>query len=178
MDERARLDDQLQNMRYLYRLRSELDGEKSPRAVIQRARAVMMTVLNGWANAAVCVSFDGQQWEFGDGIQNGLRSYTRAISIAGKERGSGLHCGIELTEGQERALLDETAGQLARTLEARELEMQLLQSATVAVFVEIISALLGLGLIARVLLSVAASAFIVIPQLFNKGQCARCGYAN
>ena len=40
-----------------------------------------------------------------------------------------LHCGIELTEGQERALLDETAGQLARTLEARELEMQLLQSA-------------------------------------------------
>ena len=40
-----------------------------------------------------------------------------------------LYCGIELTEGQERALLDETAGQLARTLEARELEMQLLQSA-------------------------------------------------
>ena len=89
-----------------------------------------MTVLNGSANAAVCVSFDGQQWEFGDGIQNGLRSYTRAISIAGKERGRlELHCGIELTEGQERALLDETAGQLARTLEARELEMQLLQSA-------------------------------------------------
>ena len=130
MDERARLDDQLQNLRYLYRLRSELDGEKSPRAVIQRAGAVMMTVLNGAANVAVCVSFDGQQWEFGDGIQNGLRSYTRAISIAGKERGRlELHCGIEFTEGQERALLDETAGQLARTLEARELEMQLLQSA-------------------------------------------------
>lgn len=87
MDERARLDDQLQNLRYLYRLRSVLDGEKSPRAVVQRAGDIMMTVLNGSANAAVCVSFDGQQWEFGDGIQNGLRSYTRAISIAGKERG-------------------------------------------------------------------------------------------
>ena len=130
MDERARLDDQLQNLRYLYRLRLELDGEKSPRAVIQRAGDIMMTVLNGSANATVCVFFDGQQWEFGDGIQNGLKSYTRAISIAGKERGRlELHCGIELTEGQERALLDETAGQLARTLEARELEMQLLQSA-------------------------------------------------
>ncbi len=81
-----------------------------------------MIVLNGATNAAVCVSFDGQQWEFGDGIQNGLRSYTRAISIA--EAGElGLRCGIELTEGQERALLDETAGQLARILEARELEM-------------------------------------------------------
>ena len=130
MDERARLDDQLQNLRYLYRLRSELDGEKSPCAVIQRAGDIMMTVLNGSANAAVCVSFDGQLWTFGDGIQNGLRSYTRAISIAEKERGRlELYCGIELTEGQERALLDETAGQLARTLEARELEMQLLQSA-------------------------------------------------
>ena len=130
MDERARLDDQLQNLRYLYRLRSELDGEKSPRAVIQRAGDIMMTVLNGSANAAVCVSFDGQQWEFGDEIQDGLKSYVRAISIAGKERGRlELHCGIELSEGQERALLDETAGQLARTLEARELEMQLLQSA-------------------------------------------------
>ena len=130
MDERARLDDQLQNLRYLYRLRSELDGEKSPRAVIQRAGAVVMSVLNGAANAGVCVSFDGQQWKFGDETQEGLRSYVRAISIAGKARGRlELHCEIELTEGQERALLDETAGQLARTLEARELEMQLLQSA-------------------------------------------------
>ena len=127
MDERARLDDQLQNLRYLYRLRLELDGEKSPRAVIQRAGDIMMTVLNGAANATVRVSFDGQEWEFGDEIQDGLKSYTRAISIAGKERGRlELHCGIELSEGQERALLDETAGQLARTLEARELEMQLL----------------------------------------------------
>ena len=49
MDERARLDDQLQNLRYLYRLRSELDGEKSPRAVIQRSGDIMMTVLNGSA---------------------------------------------------------------------------------------------------------------------------------
>ena len=87
MDERARLDDQLQNLRYLYRLRSELDGEKSPRAVIQRAGDIMMTVLNGLTNAAVSVSFDGQHWEFGDGIQDGLRSYTRTISIVGKERG-------------------------------------------------------------------------------------------
>ena len=126
MDERARLDDQLQNLRYLYRLRSELDGERSPRAVIQRAGDIMMSVLN----AKICVVFDGQQWEFGDEIQDGQRSYTRAISIVGKARGRlELHCGIELTEGQERALMDETAGQLARTLEARELEMQLLQSA-------------------------------------------------
>lgn len=130
IDERARLDDQLQNLQYLFQLRTELDTKKSPRSIILCAGDTMMHVLTGIEHAGVAVTFDSREWTFGQAFQNDVKTYTRPLSVSGKERGTlKLHCGMELTEGQERALLDETAGQLSRTLEARELEMQLLQSA-------------------------------------------------
>jgi len=56
--------------------------------------------------------------------------YERGLSWGGKQRGSlSLFCRVELSESQERTLLDETAGQIAGVLESQELEMQILHSA-------------------------------------------------
>ncbi|MCY3868670.1 MAG: hypothetical protein OXG87_03875 [Gemmatimonadetes bacterium] len=84
----------------------------------------------GTANADVCLFRWTAMgiWRWDTGWAEKLYAGDLYCGKRAREVGE-LHCGIELTEGQEWALLDETAGQLARTLEALELEMQLLQSA-------------------------------------------------
>ena len=155
-EERARLDAQLQHLRYLYRLRSALGAARSPEEVIRLAGESLMEVLSASTSGGVLLQYNGRTWQFGETenvecrmsnveIENlngpnskfeirnsklgGVR-YDRGLFWGERERGRlHLFCGVTLSEAQERALLDETAAQMARALEARELEMQLLQSA-------------------------------------------------
>ncbi len=126
----AELDEQLQQLRYLYRLRSALEPLRSPDEVIRRAGEILMEALSPSTSGGVRIEYDGGTWPFGETDEIGQIRYERPISWGEKERGRLiLYCGAELSESQERALLDETVGQIAGVLEARELEMQLLQSA-------------------------------------------------
>ena len=88
-----------------------------------------MEVLSASATAGVRLEHDGRVWAFGEPGREDQVHYERALVWGEQEHGR-LHVffGVELSESQERALLDETAGQMARVLEARELEMELLQS--------------------------------------------------
>ena len=89
-----------------------------------------MEVLSASDSGGVLIQHDGREWRFGATEQNGQVHYERSLAWGGKERGRmDLFCAVELSESQERALLDETVGQIARALEAYELELQLLQSA-------------------------------------------------
>jgi len=127
---RNKLDAQLQHVQYLYRLRSNLSTTRTPQEAIEQTGKTLMEVLSTSASAGVRIQFDNKNHEFGHLAQENQTAYHRPLTWSGKERGH-LHifCDIALTEAQEHALLDETAGQLSNTLEARELEMQLLQSA-------------------------------------------------
>jgi len=153
-EERMRLDERLQQVRYLYRLRETLGTARSSDEVFQNAGQALMEVLSPSPSAGVLIEHDGREWRFGDDfgfgildfgleerrssnrkseIQNlksgGVR-YERGLSWGGAQRGSlTLFCGVELSEAQEKSLLDETVGQIASALEARELEAQILQSA-------------------------------------------------
>ena len=126
---REKLDLQLRELRYLYRLRSVLSEARSPEEVIQQGGQVVLEALSVIGNGGVTVELTGHTWTFGKTDGDGLTRYERPLVWGEQTRGSlCLFCSFVLSELQERALLDETAGQLVRVLEARELEMQLLQS--------------------------------------------------
>ncbi len=149
-EERMRLDERLQQVGYLYRLRETLGTARSSDEVFQNAGEALMEVLSPSPSAGVRIEHDGRAWRFGEtdppvvppkggtetpspsgegGGGVGMR-YERGLSWGGKQRGSlSLFCRVELSESQERTLLDETAGQIAGVLESQELEMQILHSA-------------------------------------------------
>ena len=130
IEERERLDTQLREMRYLYHLRSGLSTARTVDEIVDvAARAVMGALSATSSGGTAVVQHDGQRWVYGDETTDGRPRYARPLEWGDRERGMLELCsGVELTESQERALLDETAGQMARVLEARELEMELLQS--------------------------------------------------
>jgi ligand-binding sensor domain-containing protein/signal transduction histidine kinase len=126
--ERDRLDEHLRHLRYLERLRAALEGVRPPDEVMRRAGGVLMEVLGDSAAGGVRLECDGRAWTFG--AQDAPQHYARPLAWGERERGRlHLFCGVALSEAQERALLDQTAGQLARALEAQELLAQLLKSA-------------------------------------------------
>lgn len=128
--ERLKLDVQLQRFRYLYRLRSVLGTARSAGEAIREAGKVMMAVLSPTVSGGVLIHYDGDRWRFGETEGAGQIRYERPFAWGGKDRGRLiLFCGVALSEAQERALLDETAGQIAQALASLEMEMQILQSA-------------------------------------------------
>lgn len=128
--ERARLDEQLGQLRYLNRLRASLEGVRSVEGVLRRAGEALSEVLADSAGSGVEWECDGRNWLFGEPAAGAGRVYDRPLEWGERRRGRlAVRCSFELSESQERALLDETASQVARALEAQELMAQLLQSA-------------------------------------------------
>ena len=125
--ERARLDKQLEQLRYLNRLRGALEGVRTPDEIATRSGETLMSVLG---SGPAYIDFDGRTWRFGERSSSDSVHYVRPLVWGARERGQlEIHCSVELSETQERVLLDETSGQIARALEAHELMAQLLQSA-------------------------------------------------
>ena len=129
-EERAKLDEQLQQLRYLYRLRSAMAGGRSPEEIIRKAGESVMEVLSVSGAGGALIDYDARTYKFGETEGENLIRYKRPVAWGERERGAlRLFCSVKLSESQERALLDETAAQMARALEARDLELQLLESA-------------------------------------------------
>jgi PAS domain S-box-containing protein len=128
--ERLRLNEELRQLHYLYRLRVALGQARTPEEVILQAGDALLKTLSAAVNSFVCLTFDNRDWTFGDPTPTHTYHYHRTLAWGKQARGIlAVETGVVLTESQERALLDETAGQIVTTLEARELEAQLLQSA-------------------------------------------------
>ncbi len=128
--ERARLDGQLEHLRYLYRLRTALGRARSAQGVIHAAGETVQRVLGAPGRGSLVIEYEDRAWRFGAAAAEGCVRYERALTWGDRERGRlCLFSPTPLTKTQEQALVDETAGQIARALETRELEMQLLQSA-------------------------------------------------
>lgn len=128
IDERARLDTQIQNLQYLYNLRAKLTESYTIPEAIQITGQAILDILS--ALGGIRIELDGQTYAFGQTQIDDLQTYQRDLMWSERARGTlTIYSHITLSESQERTLLDETAGQLTRTLEARELHMQLLQSA-------------------------------------------------
>ncbi len=129
-EERAKLDEQLQQLRYLYRLRTAMAGGRSPEEIIRKAGESVMEVLSVSGAGGALIDYDARTYKFGETEGENLIRYKRPVAWGERERGVlRLFCSVKLSESQERALLDETAAQMARALEARDLELQLLESA-------------------------------------------------
>lgn len=127
--DRTRLDVQLQHLRYLDTLRSALGKTQSPQDAIREAAKCLVSVFRDPQIARVHLKFDEYSYEFGERPSD-ASDYDRPLVWNDRTRGIlTLQSPVELTESQERALLDETAGQISRVMEAQELGMQLLQSA-------------------------------------------------
>lgn len=128
--ERLRLNEELRQLHYLYRLRVALGQARTPEEVIQQAGEALLKTLSTAVSSFVCLTFDNRDWTFGDPTPTHTYHYHRTLEWGNQARGIlAVETGVILTESQERALLDETAGQIVTTLETRELEAQLLQSA-------------------------------------------------
>lgn len=127
--DRSRLDIQLRQLRYLDRLRASLDDVLTPKDVLRRSCGSLLGVLSDFPSARVEITYDHLSEIQGAG-DRGMYLYERPLAWNERIRGRLiLSCRLELSETQERALLDETAGQISRVLQAQELSMQLLQSA-------------------------------------------------
>lgn len=131
IDERKRIDTQLQELRYLYTLRSELANVSSPEAAMDVVGNAVMDVLSlTESGGSIEIIFDEKSRTYGRPGANGGSVYTRPLRWGDRDRGVlKLSTGLSLSEQQERTLLDETVAQIAHFIEARELEAQLLQSA-------------------------------------------------
>jgi signal transduction histidine kinase/ligand-binding sensor domain-containing protein len=130
MAERDRLDARLQELGYLYRLRTALTEARTPEAVITAAGNAVTEVLSAVDSGGAVIEFDGRKWQFGTLRKGNVGRYEHDLAWADKPRGQmRLSTPILLSDSQQRTLLDETAGQIEQALESRELEMQLLQSA-------------------------------------------------
>lgn len=128
--ERLRLNEELRQLHYLYRLRVALSQARTLDEVITHAGKALLRTLSTAVSADVYLTLDDRDWVFGDPKHTQTYHYHRTLEWGNQTRGIlAVETNVILTESQERALLDETAGQIAATLEARELEAQLLQSA-------------------------------------------------
>lgn len=127
--ERVRLDEQVQQLDYLSRLRQELSEVRSTSDAIVRTGETLIDALSGTAVGGLVIRCDTKEWRFGTAPDEAVE-YGRSLSWGGSERGHLiLSSSVRLRPSQECALLDATAGQLSRSLEAQELNSQLLQSA-------------------------------------------------
>lgn len=128
--ERLRLNEEIRQLRYLYRLRVALSKARTPEEVISQAGEALLKTLSSAVSAHVCLTLDDRDWSFGQTVPPPSYHYHRALEWSNQTRGIlAIETRVILTESQERALLDETSAQIVATLEARELEAQLLQSA-------------------------------------------------
>jgi C4-dicarboxylate-specific signal transduction histidine kinase len=126
--ERARLDAQLDRLNYLYHLRAALGGARTADEIAQAAARTLVEALPG--RMGLVIQHDGRLWRFGATEEDGRAKYSRPLVYGERERGRfSLLSPVLLHEAQERVLADETAGQIAHALEARQLEAQLVQSA-------------------------------------------------
>ena len=124
--ERERLDTQIQDLQFLYTLRATLGEKRTPNEVMEAVGNAIINVLG--PEGSIVLTLDDHT--FAVGKQNAQHTYNRTLSWGERKRGTlQVFSPITLSESQERTLLDETAGQLTRVLESRELQMQLLQSA-------------------------------------------------
>ena len=128
--ERARLDQQLQHLGFLNRLRLSLSAAWSPEDVVQKAGIAIAEALSVWDSGGVRIAQDGRVQGFGTVDTAGQIHYERKLTWGDQERGRlHLYTSVALSESQELALLDETSAQVSRALESRELQMALLESA-------------------------------------------------
>ena len=124
---RAQLDTQVRDLRHLERLRGRLSDTDSLDSILAAAgEAVVATIAA--PGSRVHLHCDGRHWDSG-GRQRGTH-YRHDLSWGVSTRGElEIWVPSRLEEGHRRALLDETAMQVTRALETRELTAQLLQQA-------------------------------------------------
>lgn len=127
--ERNRLDEQVRSLDYLSRLRLELSEVRSSDEAVRIAGATLAEVLEGSEGGRVVIELDGETRAFGSAPET-PHPYGRPLAWGGRDRGRlTVDSVIALSPRHEQSFLDATAGQLSRTLEAQELNQQLLQSA-------------------------------------------------
>ncbi|MDA0745480.1 MAG: ATP-binding protein, partial [bacterium] len=122
-------EEQVQQFGYLYRLRSALGEGLSGEEMVQRAGEILYEVLLNPGGVGVQIEYDGRVWSRGESDCPEYVGYSRPILWGGRKRGAlQVFSSVELDEPAKRIFLDETAGQLSRVLEARDLQMQLFQT--------------------------------------------------
>lgn len=125
---RERLDEELTQLRYLYRLRTRLTTARTIDDVVRGGGETLTSALAA-VGARVEIVLEERIWNFGADPASPM-VYECSLEWGGSDRGTlCLISGLNLSETQERALVDETAAQVGAALEARELEAQLVQSA-------------------------------------------------
>ena len=127
---RENLDAQLQQLRYLDRIRYILSQERSPGEIIDKVGKIMIEALTAVKPVGLIIHLDDHTVTLGQTDHPDQVHYPRPLTWADRERGHlHLYSALPLSEAQQRILLDETISHLVRTLETRELEFQLVQSA-------------------------------------------------
>ena len=119
-----------QGIDYLLQLRSELEAIRAPTQVIETVGQSIVAQLSTGQACSVEIIFDDDTFEFGSTTAERASVYEHALEWDGDHRGRLLlRTQRELSDVERRMLVVETAGYLGRVLRARELELQLIQSA-------------------------------------------------
>lgn len=128
-EQRQELDEQLQDLGFLYRLRTTLGERGGTAEILARAGGVLAEVLRG-RSADVYIECDGQSWDSGVGATDAQYVFECPLSWGDRQRGLlRLRCAVQLSQAQQHVLLDEAVAQIGQALEKRELEAQFVQSA-------------------------------------------------
>lgn len=114
-EEKQRLDVQLHQLQFLYRLRSALGLASSPSQVVEQAGAILAEVLEVSPPAGVLLEYNQRAWRFGHTDLDGLMVYERRLRWGDQDRGRlQLYLGAGLSPVQEQMLLEEGAARSAR----------------------------------------------------------------
>lgn len=125
---RDQLDARLQELNYLYALRSKLSDAQTMDDILKCAGSAVAQALD--QVGSVVMTLDEQVFAFGKNGSPTAYAYERSIVWNTRTRGH-LHVYLQvpLSDAQERMLLDQTVAHVIHALETSELEAQLLQSA-------------------------------------------------
>lgn len=125
--ERERLDTELRELQYLYRLRDALAEPMLREDAVLKTGTLVVEALAELGPTGAVIQLDGRVWTFGQ-IED-LIAHECKLVWGRQDRGVlRVFCNRDLDASYKHAFVDDTADQLSRALESLELGMQVMQS--------------------------------------------------
>jgi C4-dicarboxylate-specific signal transduction histidine kinase len=125
----SQLERQVNYLEALYHLRNNLEKARTAATVINDFGHGIVAAAQDKIPMHLTIEHEGQSWSFGSLPAGQGVAYEHPLKWGGQQRGRlSLRCSRVLCKVEKSILLDGSTGLLEQMLEARELELQLLQS--------------------------------------------------
>ena len=123
-------EEQFQTVQFLYQLRTSLEEAQTTNHIITQTGKLLLKNLKHYPLIGIHIRADNYEWQHNITPEAERFQHSQDIVWGDQKRGQlHIYSNTELEQSAQNVFVAETAALLSRTLEARELQMRLLQSA-------------------------------------------------